>query len=189
VPASVRPAEINLNSRRRTMSPLNKKSQYNIAKLLHWLVALIVLLMLMSGWRTETFELEDKQFIMMIHSALGTTVFILMACRWWWRKSHNLYAPVGWYKKPFQLLQWTFYPLLLLQPVLGFLQSIFIDYEVLAFGFINYSAIAASNEAWHGIFHQLHMLTAVLLILIFFAHLVEKTRKFFIDDSNSMREP
>ena len=54
---------------------MDTRSQYNIAKLLHWLIALIVVLMLMSGWRTSDFSLEDKEFIIMIHSGLGTTVF------------------------------------------------------------------------------------------------------------------
>ena len=156
--------------------------------MLHWLVALIVLLLLMSGWRTGDFDLEDKKVVIMIHSGLGTTVFLLMVFRWWWRSSNNLYAPAGWRKRPSMLMQWFFYPLLLLQPVLGFIQALFIDYEVLAYGFINYSAIAAENKNLSGLFHQAHMITAVLLILIFLAHVGDKSRKFFIDDSNSMKD-
>jgi len=167
---------------------MNKSSQYNVAKALHWLIALIVLLMLMSGWRTSEFPLEDKEFIIMIHSGLGTTVFFLMLYRWWWRKSNNLYSPPGWKKRPSMLMQFLFYPLLLLQPVLGFLQSIYIDYQVVAFSFLNYSAIAASDEDLFNTFHQLHTLTAVLLIFIFLFHIGEKSRKFFIDDSASMKE-
>lgn len=170
------------------MPSSNKKPQYAVAKVLHWLTAFIVLLMLMSGWRTEDFAVDDKEWIIMIHSGLGTTVFLLMLYRWWWRKSNKLYSPPGWWKKPSMLIPWCFYPLLLLHPVLGLMQAVYIDYEVLAFGFINYSAIAADNEGLFSIFHQLHTLTAVLLILIFLCHVLEKSRRFFIDDSNSMKE-
>jgi cytochrome b561 len=167
---------------------METRSQYNIAKLLHWLIALIVVLMLMSGWRTSDFSLEDKEFIIMIHSGLGTAVFLLMSYRWWWRKSNNLYSPPGWQKRPSMLMQYLFYPLLLLQPVLGMLQAIFIDYKVVAFEMINYSAMAASDEELFNIFHQTHAVTAGLLILIFLLHVGDKSRKFFIDDTASMQE-
>ena len=170
------------------MTSLNKKSQYSVAKMLHWMIALVVVLMLMSGWRTSDFALDDKEFIIMIHSGLGTTVFLLMLYRWWWRKSNNLYSPQGWQKKPSMLMQWLFYPLLLLQPVLGFLQALYIDYEVRAFGLISYSSMAGDSEDLFSMFHQWHALTAGLLILIFLLHVMDKSRKFFIDDSNSMNE-
>jgi cytochrome b561 len=156
--------------------------------MLHWTIALIVVLMLMSGWRTSDFAVDDKEFIIMIHSGLGTTVFLLMLYRWWWRKSNNLYSPPGWQKKPSMLMQWFFYPLLLLQPVLGFLQALYIDYEVLAFGFISYSSLALDSEDLFSMFHQWHALTAGLLILIFLLHVMDKSRKFFIDDSTYMNE-
>ena len=170
------------------MPKLNKKSQYAVAKALHWIIALIVLQMLLSGWRIGDYPVDEKESMIMIHSGLGTTVFFLMLYRWWWRKSNNLYSPPGWQKKPSKMLQWFFYPLLLLQPVLGLQQAIFIDYKVLAFGFINYSAIAVDNEGLFSIFHLLHALTAALLILIFLFHVIDKSRKFFKDDIKSMKE-
>ena len=123
----------------------------------------------------------------MIPSGLGNTVFGLWLDGWLWRKSNKLYSPPGWQKKPSMLMQWFFYPLLLLQPVLGLMQAIFIDYKVYAFGVINYSAIASQNEEFFSMFHQWHALTAGLLILIFLLHVMDKSRKFFIDDSNSMK--
>jgi cytochrome b561 len=40
------------------------------------------------------------------------------------------------------------------------------------FGFINYSAIAADNEALHSLLLQAHGLTAILLILLFIIHVL-----------------
>jgi cytochrome b561 len=166
----------------------NKRSQYTLAKIMHWFIAIMVLLMLMTGWRTADFPVEDKEWVIMIHTGLGSTIFLVMMFRWWWRKSNNLYSPPGWQKKPAMLIPWLFYPLLILHPLVGLMQAAFIDYEVLAFGFINYSAIAADDGQISGIFNQLHAVTAVLLILVFLCHVIEKSRKFFIDDSNSMQE-
>ncbi len=170
------------------MVELTKRSQYTVAKVLHWTVALVVVLMLMSGWRTESFPLEDKEWIMMIHSGLGTTIFLLMVYRWWWRSSHNLYSAPGWKKKPSRLIQWVFYPLLLLQPILGFLQSTQIDYQVLAYGLFDYSALSSNHRELFEIFSQSHTVVAILLILILLVHVTDISRKFFVDDSNSMKE-
>ena len=85
------------------------------------------------------------------------------------------------------LIPWLFYPTLLLHPLFGLMQAVFIDYKVVAFGFVNYSMLAVNDISLADTFHGLHELTAVLLILIFLFHVVEKSRKFFIDDSSSMK--
>ncbi|HJP04097.1 MAG: hypothetical protein CL799_05085 [Chromatiales bacterium] len=164
------------------MSGSKRKFYYTVAKVLHWAAAFIIAFNLLSGWRISDFP-EQKHWIIMIHSGIGVTIFFLMVFRWWWRKSHNLYAPPGWWRRPSMLLQWIFYPLLLIQPVIGMLQAAFIDYDVLAFGFINLSAIATADEGLRSLFLELHGLTALLLILLVLVHGVERSRQAFTDDS------
>jgi cytochrome b561 len=165
------------------MSGSNTKFNYTVAKVLHWVAAFIIGFNLLSGWKIADFPLGQKQILIMIHSGIGTVVFMLMLFRWWWRKSHHLYAPPGWWKRPSMLLQWIFYPLLLMQPVIGILVASFISYEVLAFGFINYSALATDSENLYGVFLNLHGMTAILLMLLVLVHGVERSRQFFVDDS------
>ncbi len=162
------------------MSGSKKKFNYTIAKILHWVAAFIIAFNLLSGWKIGGFPLNQKEIIIMIHSGIGVTIFILMLVRWWWRKSRDLYTPPGWYKRPSMLLQWIFYPLLLIQPVIGVIQAAFIDYEVRAFGFINFSALAADNEELHALFLQMHGATAILLIVLILLHGIERSRKAFI---------
>lgn len=169
------------------MSGSKKKFYYTIAKVFHWVAAFFIIFNLLSGWKIGGFPLDQKQVIIMIHSGMGATIFILMLYRWWWRKTHQLYSPPGWKKKPSMLLQWIFYPLLLIQPVIGVLLAAFIDYEVRAFGFINLSAIAADNEGLYSIFFQSHKMVAILLILLIIIHGIERSRKFFIDDGNHLQ--
>lgn len=166
------------------MSGSKKKFYYTIAKVLHWVAAFIIVFNLLSGWTIEDFPLAQKQVLIMIHSGVGTTIFVLMLFRLWWRKTHNLYAPPRWWRRPSMLLQCIFYPLLLIQVIIGVLQAAFIDYEVLAFGFINYSAIAVDNEGLRSLFLELHGLTALLLILLILIHGAERSRKAFTDDTN-----
>jgi len=101
-------------------------------------------------------------------------IFFLMLIRWWWRKSHNLYARRRWWSRPRTFVQGIFYPLLLIQVIIGVAQAAFIDYEVVAFGLINYSAIAPDNEGLQSLLLQAHGLTAVLLIVLIIIHGVER---------------
>ncbi|HAJ76950.1 MAG TPA: hypothetical protein DCM64_10905 [Gammaproteobacteria bacterium] len=158
------------------MAASDKKSHYTIAKILHWSVGFIIAFNLLSGFRIKEFSLEIKQVLIMIHSGIGLFIFMLMLFRWWWRWSHNLYAPPRWWKRPSMLLQVIFYPLLLIQPVIGIFVAVFNDYEVRALGFINISTIAAANESLHSMFLEWHGTLATLLIILVFVHGLERTR-------------
>ena len=80
------------------------------------------------------------------------------------------------------LLQVVFYPLLLLQAIIGVALASVIDYEVLGFGFIPYSAIAADNERLHALFLQLHAITAWVLIVLVVVHGAERLRVVYANE-------
>lgn len=168
------------------MPASKKRFNYNIAKILHWVAAFIIAFNLLSGWKIGGFPLEQKKLLIMVHSSIGITIFALMAFRWWWRKKNDLYAPPRWWKRPSMLLQWIFYPLLLMQPVIGVIQAAFIDYEVLGFGVINFSALAADDKAVHAIWLQLHGATAILLIALVLLHGLDRSRQAFANDGSHL---
>ena len=169
------------------MSEIEKKSYDGVAKTLHWLIALIAILMLIAGWGLEDLPLEEKKQIIMIHSGLGTTVFVLMLVRVVWRLTHKPPPPVpmpDWQHKISAVVHGSFYGLLLLQPIFGVLQAAYIDYPVLAFGVIEYSALAVDNKDTYLLFHRLHGLSALLLILLILVHAgAALGRHFYLKDN------
>jgi len=172
------------------MSEVEKKSYDAVAKTLHWLIALIVIVMLIAGWTLEDMPLEERQQIIMIHSGLGTTIFVLMLMRLGWRLTHR--PPVAvpmpdWQHKASVFVHWAFYGLLLLQPIFGVLQAAYIDYPVLAFGIIDYSGLAADNQAMFSLFHQAHGITAGLLILLVLVHAGAALMHHFYQKDNVLR--
>jgi len=164
------------------MAGSNTKLNYTIARVLHWVAGFVIGFTLLSAWAIKDFP-DIKEVTIMIHSGLGVTIFLMMLLRWWWRRSRKLYTPANWYKRPSMLLQWVFYPLLLIQPLIGVVQAAYIDYEVLAFGFIDFSALATDDEATHSLLLRLHGWMAWLLILLVIVHGGERYRKVFSDDS------
>lgn len=167
------------------MSATSKKSQYTTAKVLHWAAGIIIIFNLLSGWRMHTFSLDIKEVLLMIHSGVGTVIFTVMLFRWWWRKKHNLYNPPRFWRRPAIVLQWLFYPLVLLQVIIGLSVASVVGYRVLAFGVIPYSELAADNEGLRDVFLQLHAITAWLLILMVLVHAIERLRLLYTTDGEA----
>lgn len=168
------------------MSASNKQFHYSVAKGLHWVAGAIIAFNLLSAWRLGEFSVEVKQVLLMIHSGVGTVIFLMMLFRLWWRNAHRLYAPPRWWKRPSMVLQVLLYPLVLTQVVIGVAMASVIDIEVLGLGFIPYSAIAADNEALHELFLQMHVVTAWVLIVLIVAHGIERYRIMFADDASEV---
>lgn len=156
-----------------------KASQYTIAKVLHWIAGVFIGFNLLSGWRLATFELNIKEVLLAIHSSVGIVVLLLMLVRWWWRKRNNLYAPPNWWKHWHLLLQWVFYPLLLIQPVIGLFVARYNDYSVKAFGFLDIASLGADDPAWHALFLDLHTWLAFVLIALVLAHSADRLRVMY----------
>jgi cytochrome b561 len=146
------------------------------AKWLHWLIAVLVIIMLLGGQTLESLPLTERQEIIMVHSGLGTLVLLLMIFRWYWRMNHEVPGPTAvmgsTQTRLSKIVHWGLYGLLIAQPVLGICQAIFIpDYEVVAFGIIDYSAIAPGNESLARVFHVLHGLNALIISALVIGHI------------------
>jgi cytochrome b561 len=97
------------------------------AKWLHWLVTFIVIVMLIFGPGLEDLPLDEREQVIMVHSGLGTLVLILMLIRWPWRLTHDVPGPAATMgalqTRLSKIMHWSFYVLLVLQPILGILQA------------------------------------------------------------------
>ena len=145
-------------------------------KWLHWFIGIVVILMLIFGRSLESLPLSEREQIIMGHSGLGTIVLLLMLLRWGWRLTHEppgaLETMTVFQTRASKIMHWTLYVLLLLQPVFGIFQAMFItDYQVIAFGVIDYSGLAAADEGMEKIFHVLHGVTATVISVLVIGHI------------------
>jgi cytochrome b561 len=152
------------------------------AKALHWLIALIVLVMLIFGWTLG--DLPEKEHIetLVIHSSLGVSVLVLMTARLIWRLTHP--APA----LPADLPRWqvvlskavhhSLYLFLFLQPIWGIGQSLFAGFPVSPFGLGPLQI--EENEQLFGIFHTAHAVNAMILIALLVLHIPAALYHHFI---------
>lgn len=146
------------------------------AKWLHWIAGIIVIVMLIAGRTLESLPIGEREQIIMVHSGLGTLVLALMILRLWWRQGHPVPGPTP-NMGPTQvrlsrLMHGGLYVLLILQPLFGIAQAMFLtDYQVLAFGTINYSALAPGNESLARVFHIAHGLNSLIISILVIGHI------------------
>jgi cytochrome b561 len=147
-----------------------------VAKTFHWLMAAIVILMLVLGQTLEDMPADERREILMGHSGLGLSVFVLVIARLLWRRSHPAPAyPDAMSPRMQQLAKlnvYTLYGLMVYMPMMGFMQAAtYVDFDVLAFGVFNVTALLPSSEATTQIFHVAHGLGAILLSVLVIGHI------------------
>jgi cytochrome b561 len=162
------------------------------AKWLHWLVGVIAIVMLIAGRTLESLPLDERTQIIMVHSGLGTLVLLLMIVRLVWRRTHTPPPlPEGIGANQVRLSLWmhrALYVLFILQALFGIGQAMFLsDYEVVAFGFLNYSAMAADDAGLARVFHVLHGVNSALLSLLVLGHIGAALYHHFVQKDNVLR--
>ena len=162
------------------------------AKWFHWLVGVIVIIMLIFGQGLEALPLDERQQIIMGHSGLGTLVLLLMIVRLSWRLSHEPPGPTAnmgtMQIRLSKVVHWALYVLLLLQPVFGILQAMYIaDYDIVAFGLIDYSSMAEDNAERARLFHILHGLNATVITALVVGHILAGFYHHFVQKDDVLR--
>lgn len=162
------------------------------AKWLHWLIGFIVIIMLIFGRGLEDMPLTEREQTIIGHAGLGTLVLLLMLIRWPWRLTHDAPGPTEvmgpWQIRLSKIMHWGLYVLLVLQPVFGILQAMFItEYEVVAFGLIDYSSMVADDASLARIFHIAHGATAALLSLLVLGHIGAALYHHFVQKDNVLK--
>lgn len=173
-----------------TTSETSAPNKYDgVAKALHWIVALFMIVMLTFGWGLEDMEISEKVQTLVIHSSLGVSVFLLMIARLLWRRNHTPPAlpdhMPGWQVTASKMSHHSLYFFTILQPLFGLGQSMFADYDVRPFGLM--SVGMGANESLHKIFHVLHGLNGRLLVALVFLHVAAALYHHFVQKDTVLK--
>ena len=146
-----------------------------IAKLFHWVLALVILWQLFTGINLNQMEpsVEKGQFIW-IHQITGTFLFCGIALRLLW-KFYN--RPVFEDSLPkrhrvvLKILQSLLYLICLWLPLQGSMMTWAGGFDVYLVGMIKIPAVIAENKALYPSFVSIHLASSVLLLTLSLIHM------------------
>jgi len=154
----------------------NSSNSYGaVAKLLHWVIAAAIIVMVFlgfgSGWVPRGPWVGK---ILFIHKSLGLTILLLMLVRLGWRWLN----PIPSYPKKMPLweifsaktVQFLFYILIIAIVVVGLSMSSFAGHATVFWGWINVSLPVIQNKNNAHLLANIHFYIAWIIIALFVLH-------------------
>lgn len=155
------------------------------AKLLHWVVALLVLAQVGSGWAAVTWPLSPTKLDLYVwHKSMGMLILALMALRIAWRLANVAPAlPVS--MKPVERIaahgsHLLLYLLLILMPVTGWIINSAANIPFRIFWLIPLTSIAGPDKALADAVARAHFALFVALSLVLVVHIGAALRHHFV---------
>jgi cytochrome b561 len=145
------------------------------ARILHWLMAIMVIAMLFIGAGMVSTVSETHEWLLAIHKPLGIAIGLLVVVRIVVRLTHRPPAlPADlpdWQKYAATLSHWLLYALMLAMPLIGWAMLSAGGYPGQVTPAIQLPAIAPHNLAVFTWLRNAHSFLAYLLFVTFLAHL------------------
>jgi cytochrome b561 len=156
------------------------------AKVLHWLSAIIVILLLFRGFQMDDLEGAAKAERLMRHSGNGLLVLILGLLRVYWRRTHEPPAlPEGmkrWEVVLSKLNANLLYAIMIYMPTIGILHgATYVDFDVKPYGIFNLSALLPSSESVTGFLHVAHLVGAFAFVAVIALHVLAAFKHLIVD--------
>lgn len=142
-------------------------------RIIHWLMAIVLIGMLTTGWFMEDLPDDIKRTVYGLHKSLGVTILFLLVLRFVVRISARVpelppaIPPLE--RMTAKTVQWFFYIMMLAQPLSGYVMSNTKGYPVQWFG-ITMPTIAQKDEALNALSGDAHTALAVVFLALVAAH-------------------
>lgn len=157
-----------------------------VARLFHWVLALLIIGMLALGFYASGLENSPLKIRLFFwHKSFGISILALVLLRLLWRLRHR--PPAMPERMPklerngAKTAHWLLYSLMLLMPVSGWLIHSASGYSFKVFGWFNLPALVSPEKALQQQMAELHEIAAYLLIALLVLHLLAALKHRFID--------
>lgn len=144
------------------------------ARLLHWTMAALILLMLFIGVVMTSISTPERQSLIALHKTIGVLILLFGVVRLGWRIFNPPpHAPADepqWRRLVAEATHWLFYALIFAMPLIGWAMQSAAGYPVSVFGGLYLPAIAPQSGELHALLRAAHRIGAYLLYGLFIMH-------------------
>ncbi|RZJ89684.1 MAG: cytochrome b [Chryseobacterium sp.] len=160
---------------RQRKTPSGPPAHFNItARILHWLMAAIILAMIFVGLGMMT-SLTWRPWLLDLHIPLGIAILLLVVIRLINRLSFTVpklpASMSGFQSKAAGTLHWLLYAMMLALPLTGWAQLSAGGFLIKLFPGINLPSILPQSPFLYALLHDAHSVMAWLLFLMVVGHL------------------
>jgi len=183
------------------------------AVVLHWLIAIFLVVMFVLGWfmadlpkegpKQSAFDVMDlgiytwqlseavspRTFYFNFHKSLGITIFAFILLRIVWRIGHKPPAPLASYKAIERKIatgtHHLLYLLMLVIPTTGLLMGLYSKYGVKWFGLDFLPGL--DNKGIREIFEETHEIVGIILLVFVALHVVGALKHKIIDKDDTLK--
>ena len=161
------------------------------AKILHWLMALLLFAMLGLGFYMSDLPLSPQKLqLYSWHKWAGVSAFILLVIRLAWRITHQPPALPPHMPK---IHQWAahlghgaLYVLMLVIPLSGWLMSSAKGFQTVWFGVLPIPDLIEKNKELGAVLVEVHELLNIILIVVLVAHIAAAVKHHILDKDGTL---
>lgn len=148
------------------------------ARVLHWLVALLLLGQLIFGWWMGEVPRNTplRGYVVNLHKSMGLVIGLLVVLRVVWRLRHPAPPWPGtstmpaWQRRLAGITHVLLYVVMLLVPLAGYVASNFSKFGVKFFNLVLLPPWGSDDKQIYTLFNQTHKVAVVLLVALLAAH-------------------
>jgi len=162
-----------------------------VAKVLHWMMAVLILAMFILGWVAKNYSLSPAKLEFFIwHKSIGLTLLALVICRLFWRAVNVSPTPppgesaveVGLARTGHTVL----YALMLLMPVSGYVINSTANFPFRYFGIVRIPNLFPTDKTWQHAAQTVHLTTFWIFVLVVVIHVAAAIRHHAIKKNNTL---
>lgn len=175
------------------MALTNSPSTYGtVSKTLHWLIALLVIIMLTGGFFMDDIANKSlKMTIYNLHKLTGIAIFVLMLCRLVWRLSNprpDLAPQTPRIEKILATLGHSlFYVLVIAMPLSGWIMSTAADHAPSLGALALPLPFIARSQALSSLFNDYHQTIAWVIIGLIVLHIAAALKHHFVNKDHVLK--
>ncbi len=167
----------------------NNRQYTYVARLLHWLVAALIVaqyvLAELSEWAKEADNVVERLALLANHKSIGMTILALAAVRLTWRLFNKPPAlPLAmpeWQKFSSHAAHWLIYGVIFCLPLSGWLMSSANAYSVSWFNLFVFPDLVAADKSLADFFHSTHEIMTEVLFVVVVVHVLAALKHHYLD--------
>ena len=160
-----------------------------VAKVLHWVMALLIFAMFILGWVAVAYPLSPTKLTLFIwHKSIGVSLLGLVCLRLIWRAINTTPTPPA-ATLPFEhtlarVGHAILYLLMIFMPLSGYVINSTADFGFRFFGWVRVPNLIPPNKAWQDTAEVVHLVLFIVFVVVILIHIAAALRHHFMRNNN-----